>query len=139
MGNANLQRVEAAKTFVAKDTKTRVTDLRDRLRVELSAEGLTNFLRGRETPILKTLLDLFMKDRLEGIDRKFKAPIDFVKEARDYIQRVENEMPAAGESIKAAFGVLASELTEIKTAAFRGDSNGSASAASAGQAAPPPV
>ena len=35
MEKAILHRVEAAKTFVAKNTETRVTDLRDRLRVEL--------------------------------------------------------------------------------------------------------
>jgi hypothetical protein len=32
MEKAILQRVEAAKTFAAKDTETRVTDLRDRPR-----------------------------------------------------------------------------------------------------------
>ena len=139
MEKAILHRVEAAKAFAAKDTETRVTDLRDRLRVELSAEGLTNLLRGRETPVLKPLLDLLMKDRLEDINFKFKALDDFMKEVRDYIQRVENEKPADGESIKAAFGLVANELTEIKSAAFRGASSGSAPASSAGQAAPPPA
>ena len=139
MEKAILHRVEAYKAFAAKDTETRITDLRDRLRVELSDEGLKNLLRGRETPVLKPLLDLLMKDRLEGINFKFKALDDSMKEARDYIQRVENEKPADGESIKAAFGLVANELTEIKSAAFRGASSGSAPASSAGQAAPPPA
>ena len=139
MEKAILHRVEAYKAFAAKDTETRITDLRDRLRVELSDEGLKNLLRGRETPVLKPLLDLLMKDRLEAINFKFKALDDSMKEARDYIQRVENEKPADGESIKAAFGLVANELTEIKSAAFRGASSGSAPASSAGQAAPPPA
>ena len=66
-----LHRLEAYKAAAAKDTETRVTDLRDRLRTELSSDGLTNLLRGREAPVLKPMLDSYMRDKLETISAKF--------------------------------------------------------------------
>ena len=120
-----LHRLEAYKAAAAKDTETRVTDLRDRLRTELSSDGLTNLLRGREAPVLKPMLDSYMRDKLETISAKFGTLDAFMQERLKvdeillgHIQRIDQEKPEDGKTIKTAFEAMAAELAELKAASF---------------------
>ena len=72
------------------------------------------------------MLEFLGKDTVVDIDRKFNVLQDCMKEIRDYMRRVENEKLADSDSIIAAFGPVASELTDIKVAAVRSTASGTA-------------
>ena len=73
-------------------------DLCERSKVEFSNERFTKHLTGYEKPILKPLVELHMKERLEAISHQFVVPDTFMKEraqpdtmVQEYIQRQKRE------------------------------------------------
>ena len=132
---AVLDRVEAAKLFAAKDTEDKISDLRERLRVEFSdGEKLSKHLVGHDTPVLKPLVDTLMKAQMDAVNHQFAVLDQFVKErvmrdnmVQQYLTNVAAEKPVDGEKINNAFYGVAVELIEIRAAALNG-LNGAAQA-----------
>ena len=67
MEKSVLDRVEAAKIFLAKDFETRSNDLKARLQVEFTeSERLTKHLVGHGAPVLKPLVDEMVKAQMDA-------------------------------------------------------------------------
>ena len=127
MEKAIMEKIEANKQIGVNDVNAKVSDLKERFKFELSNEEcFTAHLIGKDPdkkPVLRPLIDLYMKDKLEGIEQKFIILNSFMQErvkrdgaVNEYLERIEREKPEDGNFIKAAFMGVATELIEIRAA-----------------------
>ena len=130
MEKAIMDKIEANKQFALNDVNSKINDLKERFKFEMSNEEcFTAHLIGKNPdnkPVLRPLIDLYMKDKLGGVEQKFIILNGFMQErvqrdnsVHDYLQRVEREKPEDGNFITVAFMGVATELIEIRAATMQ--------------------
>ena len=119
---AVLDRVEAAKLFMANDVDAKIGDLRSRFQVEFSDPAR---LAKHLAPVLKPAVDALMQAQMDAITHQFTILDGFMQErvkrdslVQQYLANVAAMAPVDGEKINNAFHGVAVELIEIRAAAL---------------------